>query len=58
MINTYGTAMVVAYGVCLKVEGLGWQMVEAIGTSLGTFASQNVGARKMDRVKRGSNVHI
>ena len=53
MINTYGTAMVVAYGVCLKVEGLGWQMVEAIGTSLGTFASQNVGARKMDRVKCG-----
>lgn len=53
MINTYGTAMVVGYGVCIKMEGLGWQMVEAIGISLGTFASQNVGARKMDRVKRG-----
>lgn len=53
MINTYGTAMVVAYGVCIKMEGLGWQMVEAIGTSLGTFASQNVGARKIDRVKKG-----
>lgn len=53
MINTYGTAMVVAYGVCIKMEGLGWQMVDAIGTSLGTFASQNVGARKIDRVKKG-----
>lgn len=53
MVNTYGTAMVVAYGVCMKVEGLGWQMAEAIGTSLGTFASQNVGARNFDRVKKG-----
>lgn len=53
MVNTYGTALVVAYGVCIKVEGLGWQMADAIGTSLGTFAGQNVGAKKFDRVKKG-----
>ncbi|MBO5372210.1 MAG: MATE family efflux transporter [Lachnospiraceae bacterium] len=53
MINTYGTAMVVAYGVCIKVEGIGWQMADAIGTSLGTFVGQNVGANKYDRVKKG-----
>ncbi len=53
MVNTYGTALVVAYGVCIKVEGLGWQMAEAIGTSLGTFAGQNVGAGRFDRVKKG-----
>lgn len=53
MVNTYGTAMVVAYGVCMKVEGLGWQMAEAIGTSLGTFVGQNVGAGRFDRVKKG-----
>lgn len=53
MINTYGTALVVAYGVSTKVEGLGWQMADAIGTSLGTFVGQNVGARNLDRVKKG-----
>ena len=53
MINTYGTALVVAYGVCMKVEGLGWQMTEAIGTALGTFVGQNIGAGKFDRVKKG-----
>lgn len=53
MINTYGTALVVAYGVSSKVEGLGWQMADAIGTSLGTFVGQNVGARNLDRVKKG-----
>ena len=53
VINTYGTALVVAYGVCLKVEGLGWQISEAIGTSVGTFAAQNIGAGRLDRVKKG-----
>ncbi len=53
MINTYGTALVVAYGVSTKVEGLGWQMADAIGTSLGTFVGQNVGAKDFDRVKKG-----
>ncbi|MBS6195950.1 MAG: MATE family efflux transporter [Clostridiales bacterium] len=53
MVNTYGTAMVVAYGVCMKVEGLGWQIAEAIGISIGTFAGQNVGAGEYKRVKKG-----
>lgn len=53
MVNTYGTALVVAYGVCMKVEGLGWQMTEAIGSALGTFVGQNIGAGKFDRVKKG-----
>ena len=53
VINTYETALIVAYGVCLKVEGLGFQMADAIGTSLGTFVGQNVGAEKYDRVKKG-----
>lgn len=53
VINTYGTAMVVAYGVCIKVEGIGWQIAEAISTSLGTFAGQNVGAGNYTRVKKG-----
>lgn len=52
-VNTYGTALVVAYGVCMKVEGLGWQLAEAIGMAMGTFAGQNVGAQKYDRVRKG-----
>lgn len=53
VVNTYGTALVVAYGVCIKVEGLGWQLSEAIGTSLGTYVGQNIGAGRIDRVKKG-----
>ena len=52
-INTYPTELIVAYGVSFKVEGLGWQLAEAIGTSVGTFVGQNVGAGKYDRVRQG-----
>lgn len=55
VVNTYGTAMIVAYGVCMKVEGLGFQIADAIGTAVGTFTGQNVGARRFDRVKKGVN---
>lgn len=53
VVNTYGTAMVVAYGVCLKVEGVGWEITNAIGMAVGTFTGQNVGAGNLERVKKG-----
>ncbi len=53
MVNTYSTALVVAYGVCIKVEAVGWQMSDAIGTAVGTFTGQNIGAGRFDRVKKG-----
>ena len=52
-INTYETALIVAYGIATKVEFLGWQLAEAIGTSLGTFVGQNVGAGDYKRVRQG-----
>lgn len=53
VVNTYGTALVVAYGVGVKVEGLGIQVGDALGTSLGTFAGQNTGAKNIDRIREG-----
>lgn len=52
-INTYGTAMVVAYGVAIKVEHLGWEISSAVGAAVSTFVGQNIGAGRFDRVKRG-----
>ncbi len=53
VVNTYGTTLVVAYGVCIKVEGLGMQVGDALGTALGTFTGQNTGAKNIDRIKAG-----
>lgn len=53
VVNTYGTAMIVAYGVCIKVEGIGWDIVCAVGTAVGTFTGQNIGAGNLERVRLG-----
>lgn len=53
VVNTYGTATIVAYGVCMKVEGLGFQLADAVGASVATFSGQNVGAGNFDRVRQG-----
>ncbi len=53
VVNTYGTALVVAYGVCIKVEGLGMQIGDALGTALGTFTGQNTGAKNIGRIRAG-----
>ena len=53
VVNTYGTTLVVAYGVCVKVEGLGMQVGDALGTALGTFTGQNAGAKNISRIKAG-----
>lgn len=53
VINTYGTVMIVAYGVCLKVEGLGFQLADAVGSAVGTFTGQNIGAKDYARVRKG-----
>ncbi len=55
VVNTYGTAMIVAYGVCMKVEGLGFQLADAVGTAMGTFAGQNAGAGNYQRIRKGVN---
>ncbi len=52
-INTYETALIVGYSVATKVEFLGWQLAEAIGTAVGTFVGQNVGAGNYKRVRQG-----
>ena len=53
VVNTYGTTLVVAYGVCVKVEGLGMQVGDALGTALGTFTGQNTGAKNISRIRAG-----
>ena len=54
VVNTYGTTLVVAYGVCVKVEGLGMQVGDALGTALGTFLrDKNPVQKSISRIKAG-----
>lgn len=52
-INGLGTDTVAAWTVYGKMDALFWMTVSSFGIAITTFAGQNYGAGKMDRVKKG-----
>lgn len=52
-INSFGSAAVAGIGAYSRVEGFGFLPVTAFSMALSTYISQNIGAGKPDRVKRG-----
>jgi putative MATE family efflux protein len=53
-INVFGSAAMAGCGAYWKVEGFGFLPITCFAMAMTTFISQNLGARKFDRVKKGS----
>jgi len=53
-INMFGTMAVAGQGSYSKIEGFAFLPVTCFAMALTTFISQNVGAQKYDRVKKGA----
>lgn len=51
--NTFGDTVIAAYTVTMRVEQLIHQPFMSLGAAMATFAGQNKGACKIDRVKKG-----
>ncbi len=52
-VNSLGTDTVAAWTAYGKIDAMFWMIVNAFGISITTFAGQNFGAGKMDRVRKG-----
>ena len=57
-INGFGTNTVAAWAVFGKIDGIFWMAMDALNISVTTFAGQNYGARKIDRLKKGTYVGL
>ncbi len=55
-INSFGSDTVAAYSVGGKIENLVTQFFPAIGMGISTFASQNLGAGNLKRIRNGFKV--
>lgn len=53
-INAFGTAAMAGCGSYSKLEGFGFLPITCFTMALTTFVSQNIGAKKYDRVKKGT----
>lgn len=55
-VNTFGTDTAAAWSAFGKLDAIFWMVSTAFGISITTFAGQNYGAGKMDRVRRSTRV--
>ncbi len=55
VVNSFGSDIVAGYTAGTKIESLAVQPCFAFSTALSTFVAQNVGARKMERVRKGTH---
>ncbi len=53
-INSFGMAAIAGCGTYSKLEGFAFLPITCFAQALTTFVGQNLGARKYDRVKKGS----
>jgi putative MATE family efflux protein len=58
VINGFGETAVAAYTATSRVEQLIQQPFNSLGAAMSTFAGQNMGASKLDRVKKGYHKSI
>lgn len=53
IVNDYGTNVIAAYSVAGRIDGMAGLPAMNFGAALSTYVGQNIGARKMDRIKQG-----
>ncbi|MDP4091183.1 MAG: MATE family efflux transporter, partial [Bacillota bacterium] len=53
VVNSFGKTAVAAFTATSRVEQLIQQPFNSLGAAISTFSGQNMGANKLDRVKRG-----
>lgn len=52
-VNSLGSAVVAAVAAAGKVQNIVFQPMETLGITMATYCGQNLGARKIDRIRTG-----
>ncbi|QQO08821.1 MATE family efflux transporter [Breznakiella homolactica] len=53
LVNSYGPAFMAGYSSVGKIDSFAFMPISSFATAVTTYVGQNIGARKMDRVKTG-----
>ena len=53
-VNNMGTDAIAAWGICGKLDLLIWLVADSMSPALTTYIAQNIGAGKIDRVRKGA----
>ena len=57
-VNSLGTDVIASWGIHVKIDSVIWSVYDAFGIASSTFAAQNFGAGKLDRVRKSIRTSI
>ena len=53
LVNSFGTVVMAAFAAAVKIDSFAYMPAQEYANAFSTFTAQNVGAGKMDRVRKG-----
>ena len=53
LVNSFGTAVTAAFAAAVKIDSFAYMPVQDFGNAFSTFAAQNFGAQKEERIRKG-----
>lgn len=53
LVNSFGTAVMAAFAAAVKIDSFAYMPVQDFGNAFSTFAAQNFGAQKEERIRKG-----
>ena len=53
VVNTFGAVCMAGYSAANKLQNIIWIIYFSLATAAGTFVGQNMGAKRMDRIRQG-----
>lgn len=58
IINDFGTAVIAGYAAAVKINNFAITCFNTLGNAMSNYTAQNIGAQKLDRIKKGFNSGI
>lgn len=53
LVNSFGASVMAAFAAAVKIDAFAYMPVQDFGNAFSTFAAQNFGAKKEERIRRG-----
>ena len=58
LVNSYGASVIAGYAAAIKLDSFMKMIIMSMGNAMSSYTAQNVGARRLERVRTGMSVAV
>lgn len=56
LVNSFGTTVMASFTAAVKIDTIAYMLAQEFGNAYSLFVSQNYGARRADRIRKGTGI--